>query len=1765
MTLADVDAADVDNDGAGAASTLCDPCKDSKACGDDAACVKHGDAGNFCAPTCAKDDDCDDGYTCEDTDSIEDTTATRCVPKPAKDAPVGTFGACTCSAAAQKATLATVCATVTLDTDGKVIGKCIGQRACGDSGLSACDGAAATAEACDGVDNDCDGQTDEDLAAAVCDDKNPCTDAACLSGACTVTANSASCDDGEVCTVKDVCKGGKCAGEKNPCDDGNPCTTGACDLGKGCTSTADDTNPCSDDNACTAGDTCVKGQCFGKNIDCEDNNLCTDDFCDKKTGCANKPNTVTCDDKSACTEKDACAVGLCTGATVDCDDSNPCTNDSCDMATGCTHTNNTSFCDADGDACTVGDFCAVGLCKSGTVTVCNDDNTCTKDSCDTKSGKCVFDVLKDGSDCTDGTVCTKTDTCAKGQCLGKLIVCDDEKLCTVDSCDADKGCVFTDLKDTPCDDNNPCTLKDKCGGGSCQPGTARDCPSADFCIIAKCSPTDGKCGYQNKPAGTPCTDGTKCTEKDACSQGSCVGAALNCDDSNPCTDDSCDLSAGCTQVVNTAGCSDGSKCTVGDTCKAGTCGAGNKKVCDDGNVCTADTCDAQTGDCKFANLETACDDGSKCTKADTCAGGLCIGKAVDCNDGNPCTDDTCTKDKGCQNVANTAPCDDGDKCSDFDKCADKACAGTPKVPAKDCDDGNPCTDDTCAKAVGCQHANNTKACDDGNKCTEGDVCNGGKCNSGGNTCGCQVQSDCNAQEDDNLCNGTLMCQGNKCVINPITIVTCTTGDDGICALNTCTPKTGQCAIVARNESKPCDADNSVCTASDKCVSGKCAAGGVLNCDDGNPCTNDSCDAKKGCQYTANTAACDADNDACTVGDVCSDKLCIVGLPKLCDDLESCTQDSCDKKTGKCEFNGTLRNGQKCDADGSVCTVSDTCADGKCVSGKPRDCDDSNPCTNDSCDNSKGCLYASNTSGCDADGDACTVADVCKDKVCGKGKLTLCDDGNPCTVDQCDTKTGKCVFDGKPQDGKACDADGNVCTDKDACLGGQCLSGKPLNCDDANVCTNDSCDKVKGCQQAVNTAPCNVDDNACTVNDACINTVCKAGTPKVCDDKNPCTGDKCDPKTGACSFTNLKVACDDATKCTSNDLCANGKCAGTPVSCDDNNPCTDDSCDKTAGCANTANTASCSDGNKCTDFDTCTASKCVGTPKVVAKDCVDDNPCTKDACDPTLGCTFTAISGPCEDGDSCTKADSCVAGKCKPGTSVCACKTNADCAKEEDGDLCNGTLVCDKNTCVINPTTIVTCDSSGDTSCQENQCTGKTGKCAVASVNEGKPCDADGSVCTANDKCVAGKCAAGATVSCDDKNVCTDDSCDKVKGCLNGANTAGCDADNNACTVSDTCKDKTCLAGPKKPCDDKNACTVDSCDAKTGDCIYNAVPQEGKACDADGSVCTANDFCKAGVCFAGPTSTCDDGNVCTDDGCDKLTGCTAGPNTKACDADGNACTQGDTCKAKSCVSGTLKVCDDGKACTVDSCETKTGTCVFDSATLQGKGCDADGSVCTVGDACAAGDCKAGAARACDDGNSCTDDSCDKVKGCVNAADTAGCDADGNACTVNDTCKAKSCIAGPLKTCDDGTTCTVDSCDTKTAACTNNPLPQENKVCDADGSVCTVADSCKSGVCTPGSVKVCDDSNVCTNDSCDKSLGCINTANTAGCDADSNLCTVSDACKDKSCLAGPQKDCDDQNLCTVDSCDTTSGTCKHDDKAMNGQTCAQGKKCKNGTCS
>ncbi len=622
-----------------------------------------------------------------------------------------------------------------------------------------------------------------------------------------------------------------------------------------------------------------------------------------------------------------------------------------------------------------------------------------------------------------------------------------------------------------------------------------------------------------------------------------------------------------------------------------------------------------------------------------------------------------------------------------------------------------------------------------------------------------------------------------------------------------------------------------------------------------------------------------------------------------------------------------------------------------------------------------------------------------------------------------------------------------------------------------------------------------------------------------------------------------------------------------ATCDDEFDCTADSCDAEAGCIHEfLENGECADGNPCTVADHCVAGECTGSPV----SCDDDNPCTDDSCDETGGCIFTANQEDCDDALPCTIGDHCKDSACVGAPVDCGCQTDVDCTPLEDGNLCNGTLFCDTNSlpfeCAVIPDSEIQCQEPNgpDAGCLQAACDPGTGKCSIMADNEGQACS-DGNACTIGETCQAGACDGGAPLNCNDGNACTDDLCDQSDGCQHLANEAGCQ-DGSVCTVNDTCADGECLPGQPLACNDNNECTDDSCAPNLG-CVFD--PNDADCNDAN--PCTTGDHCAAGKCVPEVMLNCDDGNPCTNDACEADKGCVHSLNQAPCN-DGNACTSADQCSNGWC-SGVFLNCDDGNVCTDDSCDQELGC----QHLANDKPCT-DATVCTIGDHCEDGECVSTGELDCDDENLCTDDACDKNLGCVHKANSAACD-DGDGCTVNDKCQNGGCTGGVALVCNDGTDCTIDSCIApggcqylpNNLACDDDDICTDD-ACDPavgcvhslnqapcdDGNPCTDGDACAAGICEGGELAQCNDGNVCTEGTCQGNQGCVYTPVAGNCD-DENPCTTNDSCQLGECTGAPLP-CNDGVECTTDECTAEAGCTSTPDDDF----CSDNNVCTTNTC-
>ena len=729
-----------------------------------------------------------------------------------------------------------------------------------------------------------------------------------------------------------------------------------------------------------------------------------------------------------------------------CDDGNPCTKDVCGGDSGCSHEELDSGECLDGDACTIGDHCETGVCV-GSPIACDDDNPCTDDLCDGLGG-CQHSFNQ--ADCDDGDPCTVADECGVGECAGFAVACD---------CQEDSDCAL--LEDgNACNGSLMCATDNFPYHCEVVVGSVVECPQplgpGSFCLEAVCNPDDGACEVVNAHDGFACDDGNACTLGEVCAAGECgEGGSANCADDNPCTEDFCDPQQGCVHANNQLPCNDGDACTSADTCVDGECVGGDLVVCDDANDCTADSCDAGAG-CQYAPIPGECDDGNACTLGDACQGGKCVaGSLQDCDDANPCTKDSCTPLGGCLNFPMAGACDDGDPCTLNDACSNGECVPGLLV---NCDDKNSCTADLCDGGE-CKYDYLDIACDDGDACTANDHCIDGECVPAGmlncdddNPCttdSCDTDDGClynlfvGPCEDGDLCTVGDECVNGEC----ITGVDLVCDDENVCTKDSCVD--GECTFTGM----PFDCDDGdACTLGDSCVGGECVFDSLLECEDDNFCTDDSCDPESGCVFALNSIPCN-DEDVCTLGDYCNLGECVGAATLVCDDLNPCTNDLCDPKVG-CEH---VPNSAPC-SDGNACTTDDICSGGVCVATVSVDCDDDNPCTHDTCSVADGCVNTPQDGGC-SDDDACTLGDFCEEGECQSGAEALaCDDENGCTDDSCDGDSG-CVY---TANDAACD-DSNACTENDTCGDGSCKPGSAKVCpSDNDACTTDSCDPTQGC-------------------------------------------------------------------------------------------------------------------------------------------------------------------------------------------------------------------------------------------------------------------------------------------------------------------------------------------------------------------------------------------------------------------------------------------------------------------------------------------------------------------------------------------------------------------------------------------------------------------------------------------------------------------------------------------------------------------------------
>ncbi len=283
------------------------------------------------------------------------------------------------------------------------------------------------------------------------------------------------------------------------------------------------------------------------------------------------------------------------------------------------------------------------------------------------------------------------------------------------------------------------------------------------------------------------------------------------------------------------------------------------------------------------------------------------------------------------------------------------------------------------------------------------------------------------------------------------------------------------------------------------------------------------------------------------------------------------------------------------SDTSTDASTDTATDTQTCS-TASDCPDPGDCATVACDSGT-CSITSKTNGTACTGgNLCVLTGQCQAGTCATLLAFDCGDGNPCTADACDPKTGACSHT-PATDGTGCD-DGNACTEPDACKAGICTGG-------AYICG--------GCETAADCAPYD-DGDLCTGVMYCDNEskpgVCKT-TAQVLgcgkDTGDPCTVEACDPATGGCVAIPVAegAACEDGDPCTTGGTCTGGTCKAATNLC----PCQQDS-----DCGD--------DGNPCNGTLYCDKTSapfaCKVNPATVPACQGSEGPCALAACDPKTG-------------------------------------------------------------------------------------------------------------------------------------------------------------------------------------------------------------------------------------------------------------------------------------------------------------------------------------------------------------------------------------------------------------------------------------------------------------------------------------------------------------------------------------------------------------------
>lgn len=333
---------------------------------------------------------------------------------------------------------------------------------------------------------------------------------------------------------------------------------------------------------------------------------------------------------------------------------------------------------------------------------------------------------------------------------------------------------------------------------------------------------------------------------------------------------------------------------------------------------------------------------------------------------------------------------------------------------EDCDDGSPCTGDHCVDNTCHYEKTDPNCCNTNEECPDqiclNHVCTNPEINptpsrneptivptsttpekqetsTPKKVSSCTQDEDCSSLNDP--CKGNYYCNKNNpngavCTLNFKTVVECKASKNP-CQQIACNSKTGKCEVTLSQDGAVCKGQFDSCHPNNVCQKGECSKGKF---DTSNPlceCEYDNgvdCQKKEDGNACNGTLYCDLATHKCLLNPATS-----VMCPSV--DNTACLKNTCNQKTGKCEF-APEPDGLGCD-DTNICTKGEHCVEGNCTAGaKVCECTSEQDCA----DKNKGDLCQGNYY-CDYTIHKCTI---------NPKTVVTCSQQNS----SCNPKTGVCT-------------------------------------------------------------------------------------------------------------------------------------------------------------------------------------------------------------------------------------------------------------------------------------------------------------------------------------------------------------------------------------------------------------------------------------------------------------------------------------------------------------------------------------------------------------------------------------------------------------------------------------------------------------------------------------------------------------------------------------------------------------------------------------